>query len=122
MIDPKGNLSSAKSTVGRAAKAGKIISHGSGPERRLEPGSVCLYLQLMDASGDHDGRQQEITEVSRAVKATARELSVPVVLLSQLNRNAENRDGHRPRMSDLRESGAIEEDADAVLLLHREDY
>lgn len=81
------------------------------------------YLQLMSlGSGRIESRQQEITSISRYIKATARELEVPVVVLSQLNRASENREGHRPRMSDLRESGSIEQDADVVMLLHREDY
>jgi replicative DNA helicase len=78
-------------------------------------------MQLMDDPND-ESRQQQISAISRGVKAVARELSVPVVCLSQLNRAAEGREGHRPRLSDLRESGAIEQDADVVILLHREDY
>lgn len=80
------------------------------------------YLQLMDAGGKHENRQQEITTISRQLKGIARELNIPVVVASQLNRAPENRENHRPRMSDLRESGSIENDADVVLLLHREDY
>jgi replicative DNA helicase len=79
------------------------------------------YMQLMDNPGV-ESRQQQISEISRAIKAVARELSVPVIALSQLNRGSESRDGHRPRMSDLRESGSIEQDADVIALLHREDY
>src|SRR3954466_5477400 len=79
------------------------------------------YMQLMDNPGP-ESRQQQISEISRGVKAVARELSVPVICLSQLNRGSEGRDGHRPRMSDLRESGSIEQDADVIMLLHREDY
>jgi replicative DNA helicase len=79
------------------------------------------YMQLMDNPGP-ENRQQQISEISRGVKAVARELNVPVICLSQLNRATEGRDGHRPRMSDLRESGSIEQDADVVMLLHREDY
>ncbi len=79
------------------------------------------YMQLMDNPGP-DSRQQQISEISRGIKAVARELEVPVIALSQLNRASEGRDGHRPRMSDLRESGSIEQDADVVMLLHREDY
>ncbi|QOV87856.1 replicative DNA helicase [Humisphaera borealis] len=79
------------------------------------------YMQLMDNPGV-ESRQQQISEISRGIKAVARELNVPVICLSQLNRGSENRDGHRPRMSDLRESGSIEQDADVVMLLHREDY
>jgi replicative DNA helicase len=79
------------------------------------------YMQLMDNPGV-ESRQQQISEISRGVKAVARELEIPVICLSQLNRASEGRDGHRPRMSDLRESGSIEQDADVVMLLHREDY
>jgi replicative DNA helicase len=80
------------------------------------------YLQLMHVTKRIDSRQQEVAEISRALKALARELNIPVVVIAQLNRQAEGREGHRPRMSDLRESGAIEQDADVVVLLHREDY
>jgi replicative DNA helicase len=80
------------------------------------------YLQLMHMGGRVESRQQEITTISRYLKGLARELNIPVVVLSQLNRAAEGREGHRPRMSDLRESGSIEQDADVVMLLHREDY
>jgi replicative DNA helicase len=96
--------------------------------RRLKSmhGIQCIlvdYLQLMAlGAGRVESRQQEISTISRYIKALARELSVPVVVLSQLNRAPEGREGHRPRMSDLRESGSIEQDADVVMLLHREDY
>jgi replicative DNA helicase len=81
------------------------------------------YLQLMHlGSGRVESRQQEIGTISRYLKALARELSLPVVVLSQLNRGVEGREGHKPRMSDLRESGSIEQDADVIILLHREDY
>jgi len=81
------------------------------------------YLQLMHlGSGRIESRQQEITTISRYLKALARELSIPVIVMSQLNRSPEGREGHRPRMSDLRESGSIEQDADVIMLLHREDY
>jgi replicative DNA helicase len=79
------------------------------------------YMQLMDNPGP-ESRQQQISEISRGIKAVSRELNIPVVALSQLNRASEGRDGHRPRMSDLRESGSIEQDADVIMLLHREDY
>lgn len=81
------------------------------------------YMQLMHlGAGKVESRQQEISAISRYLKSLARELNVPVVVLSQLNRAAEGREGHRPRMSDLRESGSIEQDADVIMLLHREDY
>jgi len=80
------------------------------------------YMQLMDAPDVQESRQQQISEISRGIKAVARELEIPVIALSQLNRMAEGRDGHRPRMSDLRESGSIEQDADIVLFIYREDY
>ncbi len=79
------------------------------------------YLQLMRAPGV-ESRQQEVAEISRGLKALAKELSVPVVAMAQLNRKPEDRGSNRPRMSDLRESGAIEQDADLVALLHRESY
>ncbi len=81
------------------------------------------YLQLMGLGMTRvESRQQEITAISRYMKSLARELNVPVIVLSQLNRAPEGREDHRPRMSDLRESGSIEQDADVVMLLHREDY
>ena len=84
---------------------------------------VVDYLQLMHlGSGRAESRQQEITTISRYLKSLARELDLPVMVLSQLNRSPEGREGHRPRMSDLRESGSIEQDADVIMLLHREDY
>jgi replicative DNA helicase len=84
---------------------------------------IVDYLQLMNIGTSRvESRQQEITEISRYIKALARELNLPVMVLSQLNRATEAREDHRPRMSDLRESGAIEQDADVVMLLHREDY
>ncbi len=81
------------------------------------------YLQLMTAPGSaRESRQVEVSAISRGIKALARELNVPIVCLAQLNRGAEQREGHRPRMSDLRESGSIEQDADVIILLHREAY
>ena len=83
---------------------------------------VIDYLQLMQGSKSVENRQQEISEISRSLKALAREIRVPVIAVSQLSRAVEQRTGNRPQLSDLRESGAIEQDADVVVFLFREEY
>ena len=82
---------------------------------------IVDYIQLMQGRGRFDNRTQELGAISRALKGLAKELNVPVVVLSQLSRAPEARSDHRPQLSDLRESGALEQDADVVLLIYRED-
>ena len=83
---------------------------------------VIDYLQLMTGEGRFDNRQQEIAQISRGLKSLSKEINCPVLSLAQLSREADNRSDHKPILSDLRESGAIEQDADVVMLLYREDY
>lgn len=123
-------------TAGVIGKSNLIIDDTPGisiPELRskcrkykLEYGLKMIiidYLQLMSGSGKgNDSRQQEISDISRSLKALARELGVPVLALSQLSRAVEQRPDHRPMLSDLRESGAIEQDADVVMFIYRDDY
>jgi replicative DNA helicase len=83
---------------------------------------VVDYIQLMQGRGRFDNRTQELGQISRALKGLAKELNIPVVVLSQLSRAPEARSDHRPQLSDLRESGALEQDADVVILIYREDF
>ena len=101
----------------------QITANARRLKMREHIGLVVLdYIQLVDSEGDgRESRQEQIAKISRRLKTLARELEVPVIALSQLNRNVENREDRRPRLSDLRESGAIEQDADIVLMLHRPD-
>jgi replicative DNA helicase len=105
----------ALSVLELRAKARRLKSeHGLGM-------IIIDYLQLMKGRGKAESRQQEISEISRSLKALAKELNVPVIAVSQLSRKTEERTGNRPQLSDLRESGAIEQDADVILFLFREE-
>lgn len=101
----------------------QITANARRLKMRANLGMIMVdYIQLIDSDNSRDSRQEQIAKISRRLKTLARELHIPVVALSQLNRAVENREDRRPRMADLRESGAIEQDADMVLLLHRPDY
>ena len=101
----------------------QILAHARRVKSRYGLGCVIVdYIQLVEPENPKEGRQEQIARIVRRLKQTARELGVPVIALSQLNRAVESREDRRPRMADLRESGAIEQDADAVLLLHRPEY
>src|SRR5258708_1721139 len=82
---------------------------------------IVDYLQLMSARRNYDSPVQTVTEISRGLKGLAKELNIPIIALSQLSRAIEQRDGHRPKLSDLRDSGSIEQDADLVMFIHRDD-
>jgi replicative DNA helicase len=126
LVEICGTFSEAPIFIDDTAALTPLELRAKARRLRSRHGIKCIlvdYLQLMHIGSQRvESRQQEITTISRYVKALARELNIPVVVLSQLNRSPEGREGHRPRMSDLRESGSIEQDADVVMLLHREDY
>jgi replicative DNA helicase len=121
-----GSLSEARMFIDDTPGMGVMEMRAKARRLKREHGLDLLvvdYLQLMRGRGRHENRQQEISEISRSLKELAKELSVPLVALSQLSRAPEQRsgEGHRPQLSDLRESGAIEQDADVVLFLYREE-
>jgi replicative DNA helicase len=106
----------ALSPVKLAAKARRL-------KREHDLGLIVIdYLQLMSVPGNSENRATEISEISRSLKSLAKELKVPVIALSQLNRSLETRTDKRPVMADLRESGAIEQDADVIVFIYRDEY
>ena len=125
LTNASGNLSEAKIILDDSAGYSPIELRAKCRKLKMEYdiGLVVIdYLQLMDASRATSSRQQDISEISRSLKVLAREIGVPIIALSQLSRAPEQRIDHRPMLSDLRESGSIEQDADMVMFLYREDY
>jgi len=124
LVDAFGRLHDAKVFVDDSPGVGILEMRAKSRRLKLEHGLDMLvvdYLQLMQGRGRFDNRQQELASISRALKILAKELEIPIVALSQLSRAPEARGDHRPQLSDLRESGALEQDADVVLFIFRED-
>ncbi|WP_460281968.1 replicative DNA helicase [Clostridium sp. CTA-5] len=120
-----GPLSKAKVYIDDTAGVSVMEMRSKCRRLKIEYGIdliVIDYLQLMSGSSGSDNRQQEVSEISRSIKALAKEMECPVIALSQLSRAPEQRADHRPMLSDLRESGSIEQDADVVMFLYRDEY
>ncbi|MGL4772147.1 MAG: replicative DNA helicase [Clostridium sp.] len=121
-----GPLSKAKIFIDDTAGVTVMEMRNKCRRLRMEQGKIDMimidYLQLMSGSSGSDNRQQEVSEISRSIKALAKEMECPVIALSQLSRAPEQRADHRPMLSDLRESGSIEQDADVVMFLYRDEY
>ena len=125
LIEGAGNIGKSKLIIDDTPGISISELRSKCRKYKLEHGLSMImidYLQLMSGSGRSDSRQQEISDISRSLKSVARELNVPVLALSQLSRAVEQRPDHRPILSDLRESGAIEQDADVVMFFYRDDY
>ena len=106
-----------------ALSPGELRARARRLKREHDLGLIVIdYLQLMQVPGNKENRATEISEISRGLKALAKELNVPVMALSQLNRSLEQRTDKKPMMSDLRESGAIEQDADVIMFIYRDEY
>ena len=125
LTESLGTLGQAKIFIDDTPSIGVLEMRAKSRRLAAEHGLGLLvvdYIQLMQGRGRFDNRTQELGQISRALKGLAKELNVPVVVLSQLSRAPESRSDHRPQLSDLRESGALEQDADVVLLIFREDF
>ena len=127
IVEALGPLSEAEMYIDDTAGISITEIRAKARKLKLEKniGLIIIdYLQLIQGSGNrrNGSREQEISEISRSLKILAKELDVPVIALSQLSRAAEQRSEHRPMLSDLRESGSIEQDADIVMFLYRDDY
>jgi replicative DNA helicase len=119
-----GNVSDAPIFIDDSAAISVLELRAKARRLKGEHGLGMLiidYLQLMKGRTRVESRQQEISEISRSLKALAKELTIPVIAVSQLSRKTEERTGNRPQLSDLRESGAIEQDADLILFLYRDE-
>jgi replicative DNA helicase len=124
LVDAFARLHEAKVFIDDSPGLGVLEMRAKSRRLKLEHGLDLLvvdYLQLMQGRGKFDNRQQELASISRALKILAKELEIPIIALSQLSRAPETRADHRPQLSDLRESGALEQDADVVLFIYRED-
>ena len=124
LVDAFGRLHDAKVFIDDTPSLGILEMRAKARRLKLEHGLDMLvvdYLQLMQGRGRFENRQQELASISRALKILAKELEVPILALSQLSRAPEARGDHRPQLSDLRESGALEQDADVVLFIFREE-
>lgn len=126
LAEASGNLSQAQIFIDDTPGISVMEIRAKCRKMKLEKniGMVVIdYIQLVQGSNRKGGsREQEISEISRSLKILAKEINVPVIALSQLSRSVEQRPDHRPMLSDLRESGAIEQDADIVMFLYRDDY
>ena len=124
LIEAGGELRNTKLFIDDSPGQGmlRIAANARRLKLRHDIRLVCIdYLQLIEPDNRRDPRQEQVAQISRRLKFLARELKIPVIALAQVNRSSEDRQDHRPRLADLRESGSIEQDADTVLLLHRPD-
>src|SRR5438445_13089590 len=122
LIEAGGILRNAKLYIDDTPGQGMLRIAANARRLKLRHGIKLVmidYLQLIDPDNRRDPRQEQVASLSRRLKFMARELQIPVVALAQVNRSSEDRQDHKPRLSDLRESGSIEQDADTVMLLHR---